>query len=290
MIARKKRTISRCKTIQGRGLVNSIINALPVGLHLPGYQYCGPGTKLRERLARGDPGINLLDKACKEHDIAYSKYKNINDRNIADKILEEKAWQRVKSRDAFLGERANAALITNIMKAKTKLGMGLKNKTKLGMTMKKKKKPAKKKQIRALFRKAVQNARKRINVEKPDNLKNAIKIGLKAAKEVIKGKKKDVDTPRIIPIPKVGGILPFMIPVFAALSAAGSITGGVSSIVKLVSEATNAKKQLAESQRHNEAMEAISIGKQQQQQGSGLFLKPYKKGMGLYLNPQSKNY
>jgi len=290
MIARKKRTISRCKTIQGRGLVNSIINALPIELHLPGYQYCGPGTKLRERLARGDPGINLLDKACKEHDIAYSKYKNINDRNIADKILEEKAWQRVKSRDAFLGERANAALITNIMKAKTKLGMGLKNKTKLGMTMKKKKKPAKKKQIRALFRKAVQNARKRINVEKPDNLKNAIKIGLKAAKEVIKGKKKDVDTPRIIPIPKVGGILPFMIPVFAALSAAGSITGGVSSIVKLVSEATNAKKQLAESQRHNEAMEAISIGKQQQQQGSGLFLKPYKKGMGLYLNPQSKNY
>jgi hypothetical protein len=32
----------------GAGFVNSLINKLPVELHLPGgYQYCGPGTKLK---------------------------------------------------------------------------------------------------------------------------------------------------------------------------------------------------------------------------------------------------
>ncbi|WP_221935836.1 hypothetical protein, partial [Klebsiella pneumoniae] len=56
-------------------VVNTAIDALPLELHLPGgYQYCGPGTKLKHRLARGDTGINKLDEACKEHDIAYSKY------------------------------------------------------------------------------------------------------------------------------------------------------------------------------------------------------------------------
>jgi len=38
-------------------------------LHIPGYSYCGPFTKLNERLARGDEPINKLDAGCKEHDI-----------------------------------------------------------------------------------------------------------------------------------------------------------------------------------------------------------------------------
>ena len=52
---------------RGKGLLNKVINKLPVELHILGYQYCGPGTKLRKRLSRGDPGINPLDTACKEH-------------------------------------------------------------------------------------------------------------------------------------------------------------------------------------------------------------------------------
>lgn len=59
--------------VHGRGLLNKIINKLPVELHIPGYQFCGPGTKLAKRIARGDHGINPLDTACKEHDIAYEK-------------------------------------------------------------------------------------------------------------------------------------------------------------------------------------------------------------------------
>lgn len=61
------------------------MNNLLLELHLPGYQYCGPGTKLAKRITRGDPGINPLDAACKEHDIANSENReNIEARNSAD--------------------------------------------------------------------------------------------------------------------------------------------------------------------------------------------------------------
>lgn len=29
--------------------------------HIPGYNYCGPGTQVEQRLVRGDYGINKLD-------------------------------------------------------------------------------------------------------------------------------------------------------------------------------------------------------------------------------------
>ena len=40
-----------------------------IEFHVPGYQYLGPGTKLKKCLARGDPAINRLDKIAKQHDI-----------------------------------------------------------------------------------------------------------------------------------------------------------------------------------------------------------------------------
>lgn len=104
-------------------IVNKAIDLLPVELHLPGgYQYCGPGTKLQKRLARGDPGINKLDQACKQHDIAYSKFGDTKNRSIADKALAEKAWQRVQSSDASIGEKAAALAVTAAMKSKTIFG------------------------------------------------------------------------------------------------------------------------------------------------------------------------
>lgn len=70
---RKHLTVIRSRKLKkGRGLVNTLINKLPFEAHLLGYSYLGPGTKLKERLARGDRGINPLDEAAKEHDIAYS--------------------------------------------------------------------------------------------------------------------------------------------------------------------------------------------------------------------------
>ena len=104
-------------------VVNRAIDALPIELHVPGgYQFCGPGTKLKERLTRGDRGINKLDQACKEHDIAYSKYSDSSQRSIADRALAEKAWQRVTSSDASVGERAAALAVTAAMKGKTAFG------------------------------------------------------------------------------------------------------------------------------------------------------------------------
>jgi len=59
--------------------------------HLPGYNFCGPGTELEERLARGDRPINELDAACLVHDVAYADSKNRRVRSKADMQLQKKA-------------------------------------------------------------------------------------------------------------------------------------------------------------------------------------------------------
>ncbi|KAI8123405.1 Capsid protein VP1 [Lucilia cuprina] len=110
MVIYYNKDINYKTAVIGEGLVDKIINALPIELHLPGYQYCGPGTKLQQRLNRGDKGINQLDSACKEHDIAYF----------------QKAWERVLSKDSGLSEKSFAYLVANAMKAKRKLGMATK--------------------------------------------------------------------------------------------------------------------------------------------------------------------
>lgn len=279
MIDYRKRKVSRRREWKrGRGLLNSIINKLPFELHLPGYQYCGPGTKLQQRLARGDPGVNPLDKACKDHDIAYSVTQDIKQRNIADLQLAESAWNRVKAADSKVGERVNAWFVTNIMKAKAKMGMGLK----VNNTKKKTKRspPVKRNILRSLISRAKCN----VIDGKSNNLKNAAKIALTAAKDSVKKKKLSRELmkgTRVIPIPKSGGVLPFLIPLFAGLSALGTMSGGAAAIVKAVNSATQARKQLDESQRHNKTMEAIAIGK-------GIYLKPYRRGLGLYL--KTKNF
>jgi len=75
--------------------LNNVINALHFELHTPSYQFCGPGTHLEKRLARSDRGINPLDAACREHDIAYSHRNDLAERHVADKILAEKARKRM---------------------------------------------------------------------------------------------------------------------------------------------------------------------------------------------------
>ncbi|KYQ52379.1 hypothetical protein ALC60_08542 [Trachymyrmex zeteki] len=112
--------------MSSRGLLNRAINALPFELHIPGYQFCGPGTRLEKRLARGERGINPLDAACHEPDIAYSHSNELAKRHTADKLLPEEARKRIVARDLTLGERAAGMAVWTAMKAKTKLGMGLK--------------------------------------------------------------------------------------------------------------------------------------------------------------------
>lgn len=268
----KRAVAKKSRRRRGKGLVNTIINKLPFELHIPGYQYCGPGTKLAKRLARGDPGINPLDAACKEHDIAYSRNReNLEARGAADKVLTEKAWSRVFAKDAGLSEKAAAWAVANTMKAKTKFGMGLKKKKKV-----------------VPLRKIVDAAKKSMLPSKEADV--AIKSALKGARAAVRkvGGRRNVRKPRVLPVPsKVGGFLPFLVPIFAGLSAAGALAGGTAGIVKAVNDASAAKQALKESQRHNETMESIALGK-------GLYLKPYRKGLGLHLKPytgkgQSKN-
>jgi hypothetical protein len=133
---RRRRTNDKCggglltsianKAVDTVGtIVNRAVDLLPIEAHLPGgYQFCGPGTKLKQRLERGDRGINPLDAACRQHDIAYFNFKDSKNRALADRILAEKAWSRVKASDAGLGERAAAWAVTNIMKVKSKFGGG----------------------------------------------------------------------------------------------------------------------------------------------------------------------
>lgn len=255
------------KHVVGGSVINSLINKLPFELHLPGYQYCGPGTKLQKRLARGDPGINPLDKSCREHDIAYSKSSNLQDRHKADYALEQRAWERVKSKDASFGEKAAAWAVTNTMKVKRKLGMGIRRK--VG------------------FRKSVlTNVAKILKKNASNNLKKDAAMSVKAARIAIKnvGGRKRIKTPRILPIPKTGGILP-LLPIFAGLSALGALSGGAAAVAKTVIDAKNSKKTLEEAKRHNKAIEDVALGKK----GSGLYMKPYKNGYGLYLKKQQKN-
>lgn len=268
-----KRTLrkadNRQSTRKGKGVINTLINKLPLELHLPGYNYCGPGTRLHQRLARGDKGINPLDEACKEHDIVYSKTNDLGERHKADSILGHKAWTRFRSKDARFGERAAALTVAGIMSGKRKLGMGVRRRRRRSKV---------KRRGTLTFNNAIKLARKRIGGKvKKLSLKRSARLALAALK------RKRIIAPkgRIIPIPKQGGFLP-LIPLFAALGAIGSLGTGAAAVAKAVNEAKAAKSALEETKRHNIAMEQAPVGK-------GLYLKPYKKGLGLYLRPP-KNY
>lgn len=253
------------------GTLNTLINKLPFELHIPSYNYCGPGTKLNKRLSRRDKGINPLDEACKEHDIAYSKYSHIKDRNKADQILAKKAFQRFQASDSTFGEKIAALGVSGIMKAKSKLGMGVR---KTGKGLKRKKSQA------ISFQSAVQKIKRGIVGKRYKNLQTAAKDSW----SIIKNQNVKRPTKRIIPIPKSGGFLP-LIPLFSGLAALGALGSSAAAITKAVTDTKNASQKLQEQKRHNQSMEAIAVGKK----GSGLYLKPYKKGCGLFLKPYQKN-
>jgi len=110
----------------GAGIFNSVLNNdfMPE-MHLPGYNYCGPFTKLKKRLARGDKGINKLDEACKKHDIFYHDYKDTKARHSADKELQDAAHEILFDPDSSLKERGDALIVKAGMKSKRFFGMGL---------------------------------------------------------------------------------------------------------------------------------------------------------------------
>ena len=77
----------------------------------------GPGTNLKKRLKRGDPGKNRLDRIAKEHDIAYSMAKGLKDKHKADRMMVNRI-QKLPGR-----KTATERIVKNIISAKLKLGM-----------------------------------------------------------------------------------------------------------------------------------------------------------------------
>ena len=74
--------------------ITDIINTIiPGEKHLPGMRYCGPGTKLDEKLNPDDtpkPGcepVDRVDEAALRHDVAYRNHSDFRNRNKADKEM-----------------------------------------------------------------------------------------------------------------------------------------------------------------------------------------------------------
>lgn len=253
-------------------LLNWLINHLPFELHLPGYNYCGPGTKLIARLTRGDQGVNKLDEYCKDHDIAYYKSSNLEGRHNADLVLLEMAKKRSVAPDASTGEKFAAHLVKNAMLAKIKTGTGLKKTRRQNCSPEITSGKGLKKKLKTV----ISVTKKHMKKLKPKCKKTAIALAMTAAREL--ANESSIKLPRVIPIPKTGGVLP-LIPIFAGLSAAGAIAGGAAGIAKTINEYKMAKKLYEESKRHNEKMEALCIGK-------GLRLKPHKDGLGIFVSKE----
>ena len=103
-------------------LLNKLSNVMPE-LHLPGYNYFGPFTKLNRRLARGDKPVNKLDAGCKEHDIFYRDHRDTKERHLADKEFENIAAEKLHASDASIREMIHATLVRAAMASKRLLGM-----------------------------------------------------------------------------------------------------------------------------------------------------------------------
>lgn len=66
-----------------------------------------PRNKVEKSLNRGDPVKNALFVTCKQHDLAYAQLPTDRSaRQLADKQLEQTAWERLKSEDPKFDERA----------------------------------------------------------------------------------------------------------------------------------------------------------------------------------------
>lgn len=310
----EKRTKNSKKSNEktGRGIIDHIVDKLPE-IHIPGYQYCGPGTDLNKRLQRGDPGINELDRSCKAHDIQYSKLKDSKSRRKADKVLFKQSLRRIISSDAKLSERAAAALVSSLIGAKiglTKVGLGIKkrkrskkmsstadtittttaadkkvkkdgSKKKKNMPVTKRKKKTSTKTIP--FSVLVRNARASIKSKSPpraskDDDTTAANFGdsVKAAIRSVKQLKrnKSVKVVRVLKLPKFGGNITPILSILSALSAIGSIPSTVAAVAK----AYKGAKQFVTQKKTN--------GQTEKKIGRGLYLsRKVKGGSGFYLKP-----
>ena len=119
-------------------IINKFVNNLPIELHLYDpvvgkYAACGPGTKHKDRTEKyiqtGDTSHifkNELDKYCFYHDNAYDKYKDVPNRQIADKKLMDGALSIASDQSKNGYERMLASMIYKFFDKKIQMGQGVK--------------------------------------------------------------------------------------------------------------------------------------------------------------------
>lgn len=276
--------------IKGKGLLNDTINNLPFELHVPGYKYLGPGTRLAKKLEKGVKPKNALDELAMHHDIAYSKSNNLKDRHQADYALQEGAWKRVKAKDAGFGEKTAAWLTTNAMKAKRALGAGVL--TKYPVTLAD--------DQQAKLSTAIQQG-KAVNLtvsrhRSKDSVINETYLPLSRyqIQNIKKGKCRIKLSAAQLKKIKSGGFLPLPILIAAAPAAASAI----SSLSDAYSKWRTNDKLVEEQIRHNKAIEeqkrgtgvvvASSKRKPRKRKGAGIYVnKKPKQGDGLYINKKA---
>lgn len=202
------------------------------------------------------------------------------------------ARKSIKMSDQPPSKRNNNIDMNMIPNKPKKLGLGIARKSiKMNDPPTSKRKIEKtKKSAKKVLTEAIKDAKNILNVANPLSVDEASKLALIGAlasvkKQKVPKKMIGKNKPRVIPIPKVGGMLP-LVPIFAGLSALGALMGGSASVANAVHAASKAKESLDEANRHNKMTEAIALGKNVV--GDGIYLKPYRKGLGIYLAPYSK--
>jgi len=88
------------------------------------YSYCGPFTKLDKRLSQGYRGVNKLDRACLNHDVAYAVQSDTAGRNAADDVLAAAASKLALDDGVPEREKKDARTVAAIMCAKSRFGLG----------------------------------------------------------------------------------------------------------------------------------------------------------------------
>ena len=126
----------------GTGLLNNLVNNLPVELHLAAdkgenvpngsfndlqkYSYAGPGTKYIQRVKEGYRGINELDRMAKLHDQFYNENTDTKTRNISDVALAHRAREITSDPRTDEAQKRDARLVANLMENKARFGLGVK--------------------------------------------------------------------------------------------------------------------------------------------------------------------
>ena len=100
------------------------------------YSACGPFTKNKQRIQKlmqtGDTNYifrNDLDKACFQHDMTYSKYKDLEKRTQSDKILRDKAFEIANNLKYDVYQGGLASMVYKFFDTKSKES-GIKNEIK----------------------------------------------------------------------------------------------------------------------------------------------------------------